>query len=104
MAILKARNVVIKGDSQLVIKQILNEYKCNNDNLAKYLEKAKILLQRFDKVSLEHISWQENAEANELEQIASGYKIPPNLLNFVIRSEFLDNEYLAEVFTIDELD
>ncbi|XP_016199222.1 uncharacterized protein LOC107640187 [Arachis ipaensis] len=67
--------VQILGDSQLVLKQLLKEFKCNNERLQKYLTTAWELLTSFQKVSLVHIPRIQNEMANELAQISSKYKI-----------------------------
>ncbi|XP_072054936.1 uncharacterized protein [Arachis hypogaea] len=70
-----ALEVQILGDSQLVLKQLSKEFKCNNETLQKYLVTAWELLTSFQKVSLVHIPRIHNEIANELAQIASRYRI-----------------------------
>ena len=48
-----AKNVKIIGDSQLVIKQMRQEYHCISENLFKYFTIATRLLCEFDNVSLQ---------------------------------------------------
>ncbi|XP_072052088.1 uncharacterized protein [Arachis hypogaea] len=75
-----ALEVQILGDSQLVLKQLSKEYKCNNETLQKYLVTAWELLTSFQKVSLVHIPRIHNEIANELAQIASRYWVRPKTL------------------------
>nr|XP_025625164.1 uncharacterized protein LOC112717309 [Arachis hypogaea] len=75
-----ALEVQILGESQLVLKQLSKEYKCNNETLQKYLVTAWKLLTSFRKVSLVHIPRIHNKIANELAQIASRYQIGPETL------------------------
>ncbi|XP_016192697.1 uncharacterized protein LOC107633603 [Arachis ipaensis] len=75
-----ATEVQILGDSQLVLKQLSKEFKCNNKKLQKYLAMAWELLTSFQKVSLVHIPRIQNKITNELAQIASRYKIFPGTL------------------------
>ncbi|XP_016199986.1 uncharacterized protein LOC107640993 [Arachis ipaensis] len=75
-----ALEVQILGDSQLVLKQLWKEFKCNNEELQKYLATAWKLLTYFRKVSLVHIPRIHNEVANELAQIASRYRIGPETL------------------------
>ncbi|XP_015941381.1 uncharacterized protein LOC107466885 [Arachis duranensis] len=70
-----ALEVQILGDSQLVLKQLSKEFKCNNEKLRKYLATAWELLTSFRKISLVHIPRIQNEIANELAQIASRYRI-----------------------------
>ncbi|KAL1349357.1 hypothetical protein AAHE18_07G151100 [Arachis hypogaea] len=75
-----ALEVQILGDSQLVLKQLSKEFKCNNETLQKYLVTAWELLMSFRKVSLVHIPRIHNEIANELAQIASRYRISPETI------------------------
>ncbi|XP_016173272.1 uncharacterized protein LOC107615752 [Arachis ipaensis] len=72
--------VQILGDSQLVLKQLSKEFKCNNERLQKYLTTAWELLTSFQKISLVHNPRIQNEMANELAQIALKYKIGPGTL------------------------
>jgi len=59
-------NLIIKGDSQLVIKQLLKEYSVKSPNLIPlYLKAAKSLLQ-FNSVKLYHIKRNFNILADKL--------------------------------------
>ncbi|XP_051139631.1 uncharacterized protein LOC127257297 [Andrographis paniculata] len=70
----KVRKVVICGDSQLVIRQALKEFKCRDPQLQILLREVHSLLQQLTDVVLEDILRDENAEANDLEQWASGFR------------------------------
>nr|KYP72862.1 Transposon Ty3-G Gag-Pol polyprotein [Cajanus cajan] len=72
---LGARNVLIRGDSQLVIKQLTREYKCLNEKLIEAKTRVVQLLNTFDEVELQHILRSSNVIANKLAQMASGYKV-----------------------------
>ncbi|XP_006605138.1 uncharacterized protein [Glycine max] len=91
---LGARNVNIRGDSELVLRQLTQEYKCVNEHLAKYFVIASSLLNHFDYINIEHIPRQENREANDLAQIASGYKMSKEKLTQLI--EIKDKLVLPE--------
>ncbi|XP_027347963.1 uncharacterized protein LOC113859366 [Abrus precatorius] len=98
-----ARNVIIRGDSELVIKQLTKEYKCLSRNLVEYWVKVNKLLQKFDKVILEHIPRNKNQEANELAQIASKYRISgENLAKLTEIREKLGSANL-EILNINDL-
>src|SRR5512141_1189995 len=62
------------GDSLLVISQLAGEYECKNDTLIVYHEKCQELMREFRLVTLKHVSREQNIEANDLAQGASGYK------------------------------
>ncbi|XP_016195246.1 uncharacterized protein LOC107636237 [Arachis ipaensis] len=70
-----ALEVQILGDSQLILKQLSKEFKCNNEKFQKYLATAWELLTSFRKVFLVHIPRIHNEIANELAQIVSRYRI-----------------------------
>jgi len=70
-----AKHVEIKGDYELVVKQLTKKYKCVQENLIFYFATAKALLKRFVLASTQHVPEIENQEANDLVQIASGYRI-----------------------------
>ncbi|XP_027343131.1 uncharacterized protein LOC113855699 [Abrus precatorius] len=99
----EARNVIIRGDSELVIKQLTKEYKYLSRNLVEYWVKVNKLLQKFDEVILEHIPRDKNQEANELAQIASKYRISSeNLAKLTEIREKLGSTNL-EILNINDL-
>ncbi len=61
--------IVIKGDSQLVIKQMKGEWKVNSATSKKYVPKIKKLLEGKD-VSFVWVPREENAEADGLSRLA----------------------------------
>jgi len=70
-----ARFIEIRGDSELVLKQLTKEYKCVNESLVMYHTLANTLLKCFTHVEIRHLPRIENQEANDFAQMASGYKI-----------------------------
>ncbi|XP_050919351.1 uncharacterized protein LOC127136884 [Lathyrus oleraceus] len=72
---LGASRIELRRDSELVIKQVTREYKCIKENLLKYFVTATQLLEYFEVADIKHVSRNENQEANDLAQIASGYKM-----------------------------
>ncbi|XP_058768518.1 uncharacterized protein LOC131642258 [Vicia villosa] len=72
---LVATRVEIKGDSELVIKQLTKEYKCIKENLIMYFVIANRLFKKFEYVELKHVPRINNQEANDLAQLASGYRV-----------------------------
>ncbi|XP_050895612.1 uncharacterized protein LOC127102258 [Lathyrus oleraceus] len=81
---LGARDVEIKGNSKLVVRQLKKEYKCIKENLMLYFVKANNFLKCFDHVLIDHIPQLENQEANDLAQRASGYKISKERLEDLV--------------------
>ena len=60
------KELTVKGDSELVIKQMRGEYRVRDPILRKLYEKAKELERAFKKVSYEWIPREENKEADRL--------------------------------------
>ena len=59
-------NLIVKGDSQLVIRQMLGEYKVKSPNLLDNYQKAKKLATKIPKVTFIHVPREENSRADEL--------------------------------------
>ena len=66
----KITNLTIKGDSQLVIKQLKGEYKVNSPNLQELYDKCSKLLKLFDSYELYHIDRKLNTEADKLANLS----------------------------------
>ncbi|XP_045810459.1 uncharacterized protein LOC123904898 [Trifolium pratense] len=81
---LGAKDIKIRGDSELVLKQLTKEYKCIKEHLIRYFVIANTLLKRFDSIDIEHDPRVENQEANDLAQIASGYKVSKDKLEQLV--------------------
>ncbi|KAM1193003.1 hypothetical protein ACFXTH_013302 [Malus domestica] len=61
----------IYGDSKLIINQLLIEYKVKKDDLVPYFWLATQLLQKFEAVTLEHVTRKENQMVDALATLAS---------------------------------
>ncbi|XP_057417380.1 uncharacterized protein LOC130711680 [Lotus japonicus] len=61
----------IKGDSQLVVKQVRGEYQVKDPQLSKYLEIVQRLMQAIGHVRIEHIPRSQNERADALAKLAS---------------------------------
>lgn len=72
---LHAKILLVHDDSQLIIKQVTQEYKYINSNLLEYIIKVFKLLNNFERVNFEQISREFICEAIDLAQTASKYKI-----------------------------
>ncbi|GKV06953.1 hypothetical protein SLEP1_g18770 [Rubroshorea leprosula] len=81
---LKVSMVEVIGDSQLVLRQLFGECKCTSLALALYFALAVQLLEEFDDVSIRHVPIDQNYEANEMAQIASGLQIPEGVMQKVV--------------------
>jgi len=58
--------IVIRSDSELLVKQLKGEYKVKNEGLKPLHERAKRLLMQFRNVEIEHVYRAENKQADQL--------------------------------------
>ncbi len=61
-----AREVEVRADSELMIRQLNGRYAVKNEGLKPLYNEAKALLESFEKWSAKHIPREENAEADEM--------------------------------------
>jgi ribonuclease HI len=61
-----AREVEIISDSELLVKQMLGEYRVKHPNLVPLFEEAKALVRRFARVSIRHTLRAGNKDADRL--------------------------------------
>lgn len=59
-------SVDVKGDSQLIVKQVTGAWKTNNPELRERRVRARELLDKFDKWSLKHVPREVNERADKL--------------------------------------
>jgi ribonuclease HI len=74
---LGVRQLLVKGDSQLIFKQVKDEYSYNDPQLAAYLLHAQKLENDFEVLDLQHIPHPNNAVTNELSTKASTWAPMP---------------------------
>jgi ribonuclease HI len=68
----------IRGDSQLVIDQVMENVCCHDDKMEAYCNAVQALEDKFYDIKLNHVPRRYNEEADELTKIASGrITIPP---------------------------
>ncbi|XP_057444495.1 uncharacterized protein LOC130736721 [Lotus japonicus] len=65
------QKLFIKGDSQLVVKQVKGENQVKDPQLSKYLEVVHRLMMEIEKIRIEHIPRSQNERANVLVKLAS---------------------------------
>jgi hypothetical protein len=65
------RQLLVKGDSQLIIKQVCGECSCNEPRLAAYLLHVRKLEKNFTVLELQHVPWANNSAVDELSMRAS---------------------------------
>lgn len=69
-ASLNIKNLLVQGDSQLVINQMKGIYQCNSPNLITLYQRAKELEYKFEKIHYEHILRHLNKRADHLSNVA----------------------------------
>jgi ribonuclease HI len=60
------RSLIIKGDSQLIIKQMKGEYQVKSESMIELYEIAKELETQFENISYEHVYRKYNKRADQL--------------------------------------
>jgi ribonuclease HI len=71
------RQLLVKGDSQLIIKQVRGECSCNEPRLAAYLLHVRKLEKDFIALELQHVPRADNSTADELSTRASTWAPVP---------------------------
>jgi ribonuclease HI len=71
---LGAKKILIRGDSELVIKQMKGEYKVRHPDMKPLYERAQDLLAQFDATKIEHNLRGKNALADKLANLAMDRK------------------------------
>jgi ribonuclease HI len=70
----------MRGDSQLVIDQVMKNANCHDDKMEAYCKAVRSLEYKFYGIELNHVPRRYNEEADELAKIASGrITVPPNV-------------------------
>jgi hypothetical protein len=62
----------VRGDSQLVIDQVMKNASCHNDKMEAYCNAVRALEDKFYNIELNHVPRRYNEEVDELAKIASG--------------------------------
>src|SRR5687767_1792201 len=72
------RRLDIRGDSQLVVEQVMKEWSCHDPKMAAYYNEVRKLEDKFDGLELNHVTRCFNEAADELAKVASGRKPVPD--------------------------
>jgi ribonuclease HI len=62
----------VRGDSQLVIDQVMKNVSCHDDKMEAHFKAVRALEEKFYGIDLNHVPRRYNEEADELAKIASG--------------------------------
>jgi ribonuclease HI len=88
------QQLLIRGDSQLVAKQVQKEYDCNNDKMIDYLAEVHMMEKFFDEFELRYVPRLDNRDADHLAWIASSRT--PTLLDVIIEKLSMPSVKSAE--------
>ena len=70
----------VRGDSQLVIDQVMKDSNCHDPKMEAYCKLVRRLEDKFDGLELNHIARKFNEAADELAKMASARaSVPPNI-------------------------
>jgi ribonuclease HI len=70
----------VRGDSQLVIDQVMKESSCHDPKMEAYYSVVRRLVDKFNGLELNHVPCNYNNDADELAKIASGRTtVPTNI-------------------------
>jgi ribonuclease HI len=79
---LGVRRLDARGDSQLVIDQVMKNSHCRNRKMEAYCDEVRRLEDKFYGLELNHVARRYNKTADELSKIASGRTaVPPNIFS-----------------------
>jgi ribonuclease HI len=77
---LGVKRLDVRGDSQLIIDQVMKESSCHDPKMEAYCKDVHRLEDKFDGLELNHVPRKYNENADELAKIASGQTtVPPNI-------------------------
>ena len=78
---LGVRRLDIRGDSQLIVDQVMKESNCLDPKMEAYYKLVCCLEDKFDGLELNHIARKYNEAADELAKMASAWApVPPKRL------------------------
>src|SRR2546421_2011936 len=72
---LGAKKIIIRGDSELIIKQMRGEYRVKHPDLKDLYDEAQWLLHKFDEARIEHNLRHKNESADKLANLAMDRRV-----------------------------
>jgi ribonuclease HI len=79
---LRVRHLNVRGDSQLVIDQVMKDSSCHNPKMESYYKEEQCLEDKFHDLELNHIACRYNEAADELTKITSSRPmVPPDVFS-----------------------
>jgi ribonuclease HI/transposase InsO family protein len=87
------KHLDVRGDSQLVIDQVMKNASCHDDKMEAYCKAVRALEDKFYDIELNHVPRRYKEEADELAKIASGrITVPPNVFARDVNKPSVDLE------------
>jgi ribonuclease HI len=65
------RRMIVRGDSQLVVNQVMKDWSCLNETMEAYRQEVRKLEDKFDGLELSHVLRHNNEAADQLAQFGS---------------------------------
>ena len=94
---LGVRRLDVRGDSQLVIDQVMKDSNCHDPKMEAYCKLVCRLEDKFDGLKLNHIAWKFNEAADELAKMASARApVPPNIFARDLHKPSVDYASVAQ--------
>jgi ribonuclease HI len=94
---LGVRRLDARGDSQLVIDQVMKNSHCRDKKMEAYCDEVLRLEDKFHELELNHVARRYNETADELAKIASGRTtVPPNVFSRDIYQPFVNFDEAPE--------
>ncbi len=72
------RRLIVLGDSQLVVNQVMKEWSCLDDNMTAYRQEVRKLEDKFDGLELTHVLRHNNEAADRLANFGSKREAAPS--------------------------
>jgi hypothetical protein len=88
---LRVRHLDVRGDSQLVIDQVMKDSSCHDPKMEAYCKEVRHLEDKFYGLELNHIARRYNEAADELTKIASSRTtVPPDIFSRDLHEPSID--------------
>jgi ribonuclease HI len=92
----------VRGDSQLVIDQVMKNASCHDDKVEAYCNAVRALEDKFYDIELNHMPRRYNEEADELAEIASGrITVPKKMVPFFAKTHRKCTKYTSTKFWVN---
>ena len=96
---LRAKNLIIQADSQLIIEQVKGDYEAKEERMQKYFKIVKRLSQHFDSLDFVQIPRTKNAVADFLARLAllDGYNATSELCIKIRGQPSIEGEQVLKI-------